>query len=306
MISVAVLGDLNWDLVLKVARLPQRGGEVLSGKATLRLGGSATNTARWLAWLGWEVRLFSAVGEDSLAQLAQRELEKEGIATKFLQRHPASTGISCAIVDARGERTLLTARGANAFLSGPLPQGWLEGAGWLHISGYALLEPASRAAVAEALSQARTSGIPVSLDPGMVAVHGHQEFLREISPVDVFLPNREEAQALGGLSELRKFGRHVFLKLGAEGCWVGEGSETLRIPGILVDVDDPVGAGDAFNAGVIAARILGGSVVAQASLGNVLGALATAALPPTPASLARLIRTLPGETRTELARLLGL
>lgn len=303
--SVAIIGDLNWDLVLKVPHLPRRGGEVLSGEATLRLGGSATNTARWLARLGLEVRLFAALGEDALAQWAQKELEREGIPTKFLQRHQASTGICCALVDVQGERTLLTARGANALLSRPVSREWLEGADWLHISGYALLEPSSRAAVAEALSQARAVRVPVSLDPGMVAVHGHQEFLRWISPVDVFLPNRDEAQALGEHLKLREFGRHVFLKLGAEGCLVWDGGETLRIRGIPVDVQDPVGAGDAFNAGVIAARILGGSILAQASLGNVLGALA-AALPPTPESLARLLQTLPRQTRAELEGLLGL
>lgn len=309
---VTLLGDLNWDLVLAVPRLPQRGGEVLSAKAALRLGGSAANTARWLARLGFEARLFAAVGVDPLGDLALAELAKDGVFTGFIRRYPENTGLCCAFVDAQGERTLITSRGANSRLSPPLPEGWLEGAHWLHISGYALLEESSRAAVEEALARAWTRGIPVSLDPGMVAVHGHQGFLRGIGPVDVFLPNREEAVALVGtklpqemLPKLEEFGRRVFLKLGAEGCLVGEGGRAHRVPAIAVDVGDPVGAGDAFNAGVIAASIWGGSLLVQAALGNLLGALAAAGIPLSSQAVARLIQALPEQVRTELQGLLA-
>lgn len=307
---VAVLGDLNWDLVLRVPYLPRRGGEVLSGEAKLRLGGSATNTARWLSRLGFEARLFAAVGDDPLGRLAQEELKKEGLATAFLRVHPGPTGLCCALVDEGGERTLLTRRGVNALLSPPLPEGWLRGAQWLHISGYALLEEGSRAAVEEALAQARRLGLPVSLDPGMVAVHGHGEHLRALAPVDVFLPSWEEAQALTGtadpeqaLAELLRFGRIVFLKRGVEGCLAGDGKARVHVPAIPVEARDPVGAGDAFDAGVIAARLCGGSLLAQAALGNLLGALAAADLPPT--RLPSLAERLPPAAQREVMPILA-
>lgn len=293
---MAVLGDLNWDLLFFVPSFPKRGGEVLSGKSELRLGGAATNTARWLAQLGFEVRLFAAVGTDPLGDLALQELAKAGISSRFLRRVPQKTGICCAIVDERGERPLFTSRGANASLSPPLPLGWLLGADWLHISGYALLEEGSRKAAKEALDQARSLGIPVSLDPGMVAVHGHGAHLSEISPVDIFLPNEGEARVLFGEEVLRastfareKYGGRVFLKYGARGCFVWDGENLRHIPAISVEVQDSLGAGDAFNAGVIAAALWGGSPLAQGILGNALGALCVAGLTAEPDTVLKIL-----------------
>ncbi len=309
-IPVAILGDLNWDLVLGVEELPARGQEVLAQQGSFRLGGSAANTARWLARLGFEVRLLAAVGQDALGELALRELAQDGVSPHFVQRRPGNTGLCLALVDTSGERTLITWRGANARLALPLPEDWLEGAEWLHLSGYALLEPSSRQTAVEALLRARESGLPVSLDPGMVAVHGHGSGLRALGKVDVFLPNREEALALvGGLSpaelpQLREFGRRGFLKLGPEGSWAWEGEREARIPAVPVEVQDPVGAGDAFNAGVIAASLLGGDLLAQAGLGNALGALAASGTPFSLQALARLVSSLPGEVQEELAGIL--
>ncbi len=286
MATVAILGDLNWDLFFRVPRLPGRGGEILSGEASLRLGGSAANTARFLAKLGVRARLFAAVGEDFLGERARNELQKHGISTAFLQVVPKGTGICCALVEENGERTLLTYRGANALLGPELPSGWLEGATWLHISGYALLEPSSRAAVFSALAEAQARKISVSLDPGMVFAHAQSFPFEGLFPVDVFLPNLEEAKALVGrkteeelLRGLSPYGRKVFLKLGAEGALAMEGEKVLRIPAVPVEVKDTLGAGDAFNAGVIFGNLFRASLGAQAILGVVLGALSAAGLP---------------------------
>jgi len=285
--TVAILGDLNWDLVFRVPRLPKRGGETLSGEAFLRLGGSATNTAKFLAQLGVEARLFAALGDDFLGERARGELQKYRVPRAFLQVAPMGTGICCALVEENGERTLLTFRGANSLLGPEPPPGWLERADWLHISGYALLEPSSRAAIFSALAEAKTRKIPVSFDPGMVLVHQPGLHFGELFPVDVFLPNLEEAQALLGrkaeeelLRGLCSYGRRVFLKLGAKGALAMEGERVLRIPGAPVEVKDTLGAGDAFDAGVIFGSLFGASLGAQGVLGVVFGALSAAGLPP--------------------------
>lgn len=287
MARVAIIGDLNWDLVFRVPRLPGRGGEVLSGEASLRLGGSAANTARFLAQLGLEARLFAAVGKDLLGEWARRELQRHGVSTSFLQEIPKTTGICCALVEEEGERTLLTNRGANAFLGPNLPPGWLDDVDWLHISGYALLESSSRAAVFTALAEAKTRRIPVSFDPGMVMVHREGLNFRELFPVNVFLPNLEEAKAMLGqkaeedlLRKLSPYARRVFLKLGAQGVLAMEGEKIVQIPAIPVEAKDTLGAGDAFNAGVIFGGVFGASLEAQAILGVILGALCVAGLPP--------------------------
>lgn len=259
----------------------------MSGEASFRLGGSAANTARFLAQLGLEARLFAAMGKDLLGEWARRELQRHGVSVAFLQEIPKATGICCALVEESGERTLLTSRGANAFLGPDLTPGWLDDVDWLHISGYALLESSSRAAVFTALAEAKTRKIPVSFDPGMVLVHHRAFNFREFFPVDVFLPNLEEAQALVGqkaeeefLRALSPYGKRVFLKLGAQGALAIEGEKIVHIPAIPVEVKDTLGAGDAFDAGVIFGGVFGASLEAQAILGVILGALCVAGLPP--------------------------
>ena len=60
---VVVLGDLMVDVVLTPGRRLEVGTDV-PGRVGLRQGGSAANTARWLARLGVRTTLVCAVGRD--------------------------------------------------------------------------------------------------------------------------------------------------------------------------------------------------------------------------------------------------
>jgi sugar/nucleoside kinase (ribokinase family) len=81
--------------------------------------------------------------------------------------------------------------------------------------------------------------------------------------VDVFLPNEAEVVAImpehssaeGAARALQEAsGGWVVVKRGARGCFaVGPGGSELRVPAEAVEVVDSTGAGDAFNAGLIAA-----------------------------------------------------
>ena len=74
------------------------------------------------------------------------------------------------IVEPTGERTMLPDRGANAALApADLPVDELRAATHLHLSGYTLLDPGSRAAGLVALEHAREAGLSVSVDPASAA-----------------------------------------------------------------------------------------------------------------------------------------
>jgi sugar/nucleoside kinase (ribokinase family) len=69
----------------------------------------------------------------------------------------------------------------------------------------------------------------------------------------------------------------VVVKRGAQGAaarWQGGDTE---YPGIPADVVDPTGAGDAFDAGFLAARLAGGTVEEALALACACGALSTRA-----------------------------
>jgi len=283
--SVALLGDVLLDLALPVHELPRSGEEAVGCGGSLALGGSAVHTARWLTSWGVEARLVGCVGNDPLGEFAAGALERAGVTTEWLQvAEEELTGLCCVLVEPSGERTMFAHRGANARLAGEaITEGWLEGVGWLHISGYALLEPKPRMAALEAAATARAMRIPISFDPGMAVVrHGCGETWMELGWVDVLLPNWEEARAMTGSSKhsealagLLEKARSVLLKCGENGCWVGSPRGCWKLPALSVEVRDTTGAGDAFNAGAICARLWGEPEPLQGAMGNTLGALCT-------------------------------
>lgn len=96
--------------------------------------------------------------------------------------------------------------------------------------------------------------------------------------------------------------RTAVIKLSASGALeLAEGAAPLRRPALPVaTVVDPVGAGDAFAAGYIAARLEGLDGAAALELGNACGASAVATLGdqtglPTRAEADRLVRSVAGD-----------
>jgi sugar/nucleoside kinase (ribokinase family) len=71
----------------------------------------------------------------------------------------------------------------------------------------------------------------------------------------------------------------VVIKMGAQGVYVqSEEGAGYRVPAPRVKVVDSTGAGDAFCAGFVAARLKGWSLLRSARLGNVMGASCCRAL----------------------------
>lgn len=279
---VALLGDLNADVTVRVGAVPPPGGEA-HVETALMVGGSAALTARWLAALGCEVRLAAAIGEDPFGDWVHSALSQEGVLTSWLQRVPDKpTGLCFALVYPGGERTLLVSPGAARDLSwGAIPPSWLDGADWLHLSGYAWVGEGEREAAERAVAGALERGIPVSLDPGAAA-----RFLRTVlDPMpafDLVLPNRWEVRDLTGegdpqrgAAQLRGRGvGSVAVKLDRDGCLIASAPGVAHVPAVAVEAENTTGAGDAFNAGAIVGILMGWPAEAVGALGNFLGAAA--------------------------------
>jgi sugar/nucleoside kinase (ribokinase family) len=113
----------------------------------------------------------------------------------------------------------------------------------------------------------RRAACPVSIDPGSA------EFLRELGPANfvnwtagaaMLFPNSEEAAVLAGTNDVEAQGERlaalyplVVIKRGAAGCEAFRGAERWRLPAPAADVVDTTGAGDAFAAAFLAARLSG-------------------------------------------------
>lgn len=261
--DVMVIGDLMVDVVA-THRGPLAPGSDAAAKVRVAGGGSAANTACWLASMGERPRLLSARGDDDLGRLAADELARAGVDLIGPVVPGAPTGTCVVLVDPSGERTMLPDRGANDRLPtsavvealDPLP-------GWLHLSGYAILHEGSRNAGRMALSAALAAGVPVSVDAASTApirAVGADAFVRWIEGASIVFANDEEIAALGGAAAVLARCDAVAVKHGAAGATWSDGGEPVVAEGHPVDAVDSTGAGDAFAAGWIATIRRGGTV----------------------------------------------
>ena len=159
---------------------------------------------------------------------------------------------------------MLPDAGANAGLEAvPLP----DDAAHLHLAGYALLHPGSRPAARAMLAAARAAGMSVSVDPSSAAPlarAGAAAFLEWVAGIDLLVPNRDEAAMLTNMPDPKAAGRaltaqarEVVIKLGPQGAIWTDGEAQVRVAAVDVHAVDTTGAGDAFAAGLLAARLAG-------------------------------------------------
>ena len=160
------------------------------------------------------------------------------------------------LVEPGGERTMLPDPGAN---DAPLPE--IPLGDHLHVVGYALLREGPRPSALAAIERARAAGMTVSVDPSSWAL------IRAgaIPEVDLLLPNEREAEVLGERDGM-------VVKLGAGGARWG----SVRVPAVPVEVVDTTGAGDAFAAALLGARLAGADRRSSLEAGCAVAARAVA------------------------------
>jgi ribokinase len=261
---IICLGDVLVDVI---AALP---GPLALGSDTpapirIGAGGSAANTAAWLATLGAPVTLIGRVGDDAAGTQVHQELTSRGINDRLQIDWELPTGTCIVLVDSTGERTMVPDAGANGALeAAEFARADFAAGGHLHLSGYALFG-AARPAALTALQLARAAGMTLSVDAASEAPlrrAGAQQFFDWIGPDVLLFANRAEGEVLTGSTDpgaavrelADRLGRAV-VKAGDDGAYYADASIRLRHePAIaLTTVIDTTGAGDAFAAGFLAA-----------------------------------------------------
>jgi sugar/nucleoside kinase (ribokinase family) len=278
---IVVLGDLMVDVVVRLSG-PLAEASDAPAEIRFRGGGSAANTAAWLAAAGADVTLVGRAGDDERGRAAVEELRAAGVDTRVALDPDRPTGTCLVLIDPGGERTMAPDAGANDGLAAEdLPDEVLTYAGHLHVAGYALLREGSRPAARAAIERAAEGGLGVSVDPSSSALLD-ERFLDLADGARLLLPNASEAHALAGDSDpeaaaralAQRFGE-VVVTLGPGGALWTNGEEVLRAAAEPVDeLADSTGAGDAFTAGFLAARVPGGSTAEALAAGCRLAARA--------------------------------
>jgi len=283
--SLLVFGDLNMDMIGRVDAWPAPGGECLCPKLELHCGGVGANCALAIVPWGINVRLFGCVGQDRFGDLLLETLRKTGVDIGGVQRSSrALTGLLYINVTRDGQRTFFGSRGANQFM-GPskVPASWLRSCAAAHLVGYSFLNPGPEKMARRILRQFHSCGKLVSLDVGMEPCKRiPKKILRLLPQVDLLFVSSDEAASLTGRSNPREAflrferagAKEIVMKLGKRGCLISDGGILREVPSFAVQVVDSTGAGDAFTAAFLQARLRGWSPREAALVANAAGAAA--------------------------------
>ena len=271
---LAALGDLLLDVVVAPERPIERGTDV-PGTVAFRRGGSAATTAVAFARSGGEATLITSLGKDALATRLLASMRDDGVRVRAV-RVTDPSGRLAALIDAGGERSFVTQRGAADRLeAADIKPAWLRAIDVLHVPAYSLLAEPIGSAAMRAVEMARSNSAIVSVDLSSAGplrdfgIRRSKARLRELEP-DVIFANRDEAAVVAGRPGMRAWPRLlglaplVIVKDGAAGCRVLQrGADAaltqLDVAARRVGNVDSTGAGDAFAAGFLYALLSGSS-----------------------------------------------
>jgi 2-dehydro-3-deoxygluconokinase len=263
----------------------------------LDVAGAESNFAIGLARLGVSVRLFTRLGADRFGDLIRAVWAREGVdASPVLADPDAPTGIYFREWLPDGERRVLYYRkgsAASRMTPADLQPEWFAGLRLLHLTGITpALSPACALTCQRALELARAAGAIISFDPNYRAKlwsppQAQAGLLPLMRQADWLLLGHEDARAVLGTEDddeiLRQGGALgpsvVVLKRAERGAlaWAeGRRWESAAVP--VAKPVDPVGAGDGFDAGFVAARLRGWDMHAALAAGNKVGAACVAVL----------------------------
>ena len=261
-----LLGDVMVDVTAIVGQ-PLNYASDTPAKVTIQPGGAAANTACWLAHDGEDATLIGAIGDDPFGDMVTENLAAFNVSSALATIDGSTTGACIVIVDQRGERTMLPDPGANAGLAvEDLPTSSFRAGDHLHLSGYTLLNAATRAVGMSALHQAREAGMTTSLDPASAAPLAHDPAVLDAALliIDLLIANEAEASVLTGiidpglaLASLAGRVPTVVVKRGHLGSIAQRAQVQHETDAVTVSVVDTTGAGDAFAAGFLPPWILG-------------------------------------------------
>jgi 2-dehydro-3-deoxygluconokinase len=250
------------------------------GAGLLGYGGDVLNVAIALARMGLEPAFLTTVGTDAWSDELVAAWASEGVDTTLIARHPTRhPGLYAIRTDCDGERTFTYWRessAARAFFALPEAESLLEraaAADLLYISGITLsiYDRPERLRIGRMARSVRARGGVVAFDSnyrprGWASRQAALDAFAEFAPcVDIALPTEADEQLLfGGEEDARSItarwhsagAREVVVKLGAGGADVSCEGCMLHVPvETTITPLDTTGAGDAFNAGYIAARL---------------------------------------------------
>jgi sugar/nucleoside kinase (ribokinase family) len=270
----------------------------MAERLLLTLGGCAANAAVDLVKMDVPAAVVGRVGGDAFGRIVAELLREHGVDVSGLLVSPGADTSQTLIVNVAGEdRRFIHTFGANAlFSAADLPLDRVSRCRVLYLGGYLLMPNVRQEELVPVFAAARRAGARTVLDvvtPGRAEYLSHLE--RLLPHVDVFLPNRDEAEVITGeadpLRQAETFRRlgvgTAVITLGGDGAVLVNDRVRLRAGTYPVPYVDPSGGGDAFDAGYIVGLLNGLDAEGCLRTASALGASCVRALGTTPGVFTR-------------------
>jgi sulfofructose kinase len=278
MAGVLCVGMAVWDRILSLPGLPTAPIKVYASDLTETGGGPAATAACAIARLGGTPRLVARVGADAVGGQIIEELDRLGVATRFVARlNGARSAVSSVAVEPGGERLILAFPGQGL----GVPPDWVDWDAAFDGIGCVLADvgwpPGAERALREAAARSIPSVLDADLSPNLAAaalvpLADHVVFS---APGLAMLAEEEDPTRALAKAVARRGGyrgsvgvtraEHGYRWLDAKGDW--------SCPGYPVQVVDTLGAGDVFHGAYALALAEGATLAEAARFANAAAAL---------------------------------
>jgi len=260
-------GSVVVDVVLHVPQLPDPGGDMVARGSMLAVGG-AFNVMSAARAQGLTVTYAGGHGVGPFGDMVRSVLAQAGIDVAAPAAPNLDTGFTVTFVAEDGERTFVTAPGAEARLTvESLNASMISEEDFVYVSGYGLAYPDSGPALADWVSRLAT-GITVVADPGPLVGEIPKAILQDVASRSTWWTcNEREARLMtGGASRDESIravakiaGRKgVLVRIGRDGCLLlMRDGEVQHLPGQFVRTVNTTGAGDIHTGTFMAALAAG-------------------------------------------------
>ena len=232
----------------------------------VRPGGAMLNTAVSLGRYGVDVSLLTELGDDDTSKMITSFLQDNNVSSNYIQSYNNNnTSLALAFLDdnKKPRYTFIKNYPQNRRLA-DIPE-FKEGDILLFGSLYSL-DKEIRKNILSIVNQARESNATIIYDPNirnahhlhddelMTAVYENIKLSHIIKGSDEDFTNIfSTSDTLVQIAELRKLNKKalIIITLGADGVIADLAGQITELPAIETNVISTIGAGDAFNAGII-------------------------------------------------------
>lgn len=252
MLPILLTGIATLDIINHVEHYPNENSEIRAQKQNIHVGGNASNSAIVLQQLNCDVHLLAACADDAGAQHIFKELASQGIDTHLCPvQENSTTPTSYITINAEnGSRSIIHFRDLNELSYSAFSQVDLSLYRWLHFEARNTLQ------LKRMLAHAILFKIPISLE-----LEKERENIDELMPyAQLLLISKPFAQARGFNSAtdcLSHFSKRYPDKIisctwGSHGAWAYENANIIHQAATPLAAVETLGAGDTFNAAMIA------------------------------------------------------